>query len=110
MSFLYSSAIHQTAMKWLSETIPTAQLFWSNSKSSHVPSSRWHHGAFSVLSERKRAGTCHAVNANAGGSKGRKDEGGNFLAEEEEVLFVSLREVENEVKREGEFAGICAHI
>ncbi len=36
--------------------------------------------------------------------------GGNLLAEEEEVLFVSLREVENEVKREGEFAGICAHI
>lgn len=36
MSFLYSSSIRRTAMKWLSEMIPTAQLFWSNSKLSHM--------------------------------------------------------------------------
>lgn len=35
--------------------------------------------------------------------------GKNFLAEEEEVLFVSLRGVENEVKRQGEFVGMCSH-
>lgn len=78
---------------------------------SYAARSLWHHGAVSVLSERKRAGTCHAMNTNAGGSKGRKDDGEEkkFLAQEEELLFVRLRGVENEVKRQGEFVGMCSH-
>lgn len=76
MSFLYSSAIRRTAMKWLSQTIPTAQLFWSNSKLSHMCRARCGTMGLFLFYQRGRAGTCHAVNTNAGESKGRKDDGG----------------------------------
>lgn len=93
MSFLYSSSIRRTAMKWLSETIPTAQLFWSNSKLSHMRRALCGTMGLFLFYQRGRE-QVHVmlwIPMQEEVKEGRMMGGKKFLAQEKEVLFVSQR-------------------